>query len=537
MNAILTLPKSRLLSSVFGLLASAALFTTVATTHAADPKELVALNAKLAPKTVTSATSTEIANAVKSFATVNPTNLDVGKIAGYALQLAGSNALDVGTQIAAAFSGMFPITVGGKPVTQDQFAINAVKTAGSGKTPNLTQVPGFTAGLYVDATGALAAGFAIKVKGTKGAAGAAIQGGASQIATEAAKEAFAIDSTNPTSVNGKALSSVVQDVAKGVAATVADGNVTAFTNTLVGAGSSFKILLKIIPGIVAGKPTFAGAITQASFTVAPYAAQGSASPIVKGAATLAKSIGALADIEQVQKVGAVIAAQIPLLNTPGKPTTPNIKLSAATSIISTLAKAIAAKPYATLIGGRGTDPLLGVGASDVLVHNSEKADELGELAAYFISALSTSAEFTATKVAGGVTVAASADKIVAGILKAVIGGAKIATGKVVATIPTAPTKQDVLDYTKLMAVYVAGSVALTVSNLPASTADQIAWKASIAAALNKAGFAKSLSSANEQAVKDAITLGLTGSTSGRFENGFDVATGALTDPETNIRNF
>ena len=516
MNATLTYPSRsnspQIWRPLFGMLASVVLLSS-GTSAFAGAGEFTALNEKLGGSKlvnkVATATSAELASAVLFFTNPvnNPKKLNPGAIAGEALKGAGSNALDAGTQIAAAVSGAFPITYGTKTLDKTQFATFAIKTTGTGKGATVAQVPALTVGLF-NSTEAVS--LAILVKGTKGAAGAVIQGGASQLASDALKSTYANDR-----LAAKDFSAVVQDVAKGVAATVADP--IAFTNALVSAPANAKILLKIIPGIVAGKPTNAGAITNAALTNPTYSTLGAKSPIIAGAATLAKTVGAVADIEQIQKVGAAIAAQIPIVTTiAGKPV-PNIKLSKASSIVATLAKAIAAKPFASLLGGKGTDPALAT-ADAALVKNSEKADELGELAAYFINAIIPSAELTSSKDPG---------KIIAGLLKAVIGGGKLGDKT------TKPTKDDIAKYTALMAQYVAGSVALTVSNLPAG-----ALKTSITAALTKAGFAKGLAGAsNEASITAAINLGLTGVTGGRFENGFDVVTGALTDPETNSRNF
>lgn len=497
----------RFVRTALGLIAAAS-FISAGPSAFAGKAELTILEAQLG-KPVGTATSDELAAAVVAIAQANTSKKNPGVIAGEALRGAGSAALDAGEKISAAVLAAFPTTIpfGTKTLSKNDFAAAAIKTTGSGKPITLVQVPDFAAGFFTEATVNETKPLAILVKGTKGAAGAVIQGGASLITTDANKAIFARDA-----VADKAFSSVIQDVTKGVAVTVTD--IVGFTDALVSAPANAKNLLKIIPGIAAGQPTAAGAIVTEAFENPLYAPQGSKSPIVKGASTLAKTIGALADIEQIQKVGEAIAKQIPITTLQGTKQVPNIKLSQATGIASTLAKAIAAKPFAAT-GANRTD---------------NKADELGELAAYMISAMSTSAEFTATKVVKGVTVAANADKIVTGLLKAIVtGGKAIKTG----AGGTAPTKADVAAYLTKLASYVSGSVALTVSNLPAGPI-----KDSIIAALNKTGFAKGVAGAtNEAAVIAAITDGLAGGVGGRFENGFDVATGALTDPETNIRNF
>ncbi len=505
MTSILTTmrpPATILTRSAFGLIAAATLLAT-STSVFAGTKEITALNTQLAPKTIATATSTELRNAVVFFTvpTNNPGKLDPSVIAGEALK--GATTFDAGTEIAAGLAGVtFPVPFGTKTIAdRNTFAKVAIKTTGSGKGATLAQVAGFTQGLF---TAPQAIDLAKLVKGTKGAAGEVFKGGANQVADAGnAKANYLL----PALVD-KLFSAVLTDITKGVSATVGAGLSAAFTTAVVTPNVANKSIDKIITGIVAGKPTDAGVITDTALT-----GQNSLSVIGKAAGKLAKSIGAVADIEQIQKVGEAIAKNSIAIG--------GLKITTAKSIIGTLAKAIGAKPASGLIGGKGTDPLLAT-ADATLVKNSEKADELGELAAYFVNALITSAQFTALKDD------AARGKLIADLMKTVVTSGKLAD-KTKGVVK--PTVTDIANYTKLMGVYVAGSVSLTIGS---STLAQ-PLKDAIEAAVNKV--AKGLAGkGNDALVTAAITNGFDGTTGLSYENG-TIALSPLTDPETNTRNF
>jgi hypothetical protein len=500
-------------SAAVAFFASITLAAT-STSAFAGAAEYAALNEKLGgSKTVdvvATASASQLAAAISFFYTPanNPKKLNPAIIAGEALKR--SLLPNAGTVVAGTFPGSGNITYGTKVLQKNDFASFAIKTTATGAGLTVVAVPSFTAALV--ATDDEAKAIALLVKASKVAVGAVFQGRASELGSDALKQALA-----NAVLTDKNYSAAVVEIATGVATQVADP--VAYTRALVNNTLNAKNIVKIIPGIVAGKPTSAGVITAEALTNATYSTAGASSPIIKAAAALALSIGKVADIEQIQKVGQAIAAEIPKTTTVKGKAVPNIKLAASTTIVKTLAAAIAAKPFAAT-GANRTD---------------NKADELGELAAYFIKSLSTSAEFTATKVVKGVTVAVTADKIVATILKNVVAGGKAIK---VGAKGLPPTKADVDAYVTKLAAYVAGSVALTIKNLPAVTADQIAWKLSITNALTATAFAKSVAGAlNETAVKTAISTALNG-TSGptQYEDG-NIVIGAITDPETNTRTF
>ncbi len=507
MNALLTAnlpPTTRFARGLLGLAAAAVLLATSSSAFAGKA-EIDALNAQLAPKTIATATSQELANAVVFFTNPanNPKKLNPGTIAGEALK--GATTADAGTVIGAALAGVtFPVTFGTKTLTKDQYSTAAIKATASGKGATVAQVPGYTQALY---TPAQAVELAKLVKGTKKAPGAVLQGGASNIndadsAVETAAKATYLNGA----VSLKEFASAIQDISRGVAVTVDAGFSVLFTNTVVTANAGDKNVPKVITGIVEGKPTDAGAITDAALN-----GKAADSVIGKAVIGLSKTIGAVADIEQIQKVGEAMAKRSIV--------EAGAKITTAKTIITNLAKAIGAKPFASLIGGKGSDPLLAT-ADATLVKNSEKADELGELAAYFINALLPSTQFAALKDD------AARAKLIADLTKAVVTNGKLADKA------TKPTTADKDAYTKLLGVYVAGSVALTIG--ASSVTPEL--KTAVKAALDK--IAKGLAGkGNDQLVLDAIADAIDGTVAGnRFENG-TIALNPLTDPETNTKNF
>jgi hypothetical protein len=461
------------------LAAAALLLVTASVAHAGAPEIsalLTALRATTGNPTITlsQATSAQLSSAVIAAIQLN-VKLNPGTIAGEALKAAGSPAPDAGAQIASAILAQYPTSVpfGTKPLTLQLFATQAIKTTATGTGLTVAQVPGFSAAFY--ATDAEAIALAGLVKASKVAASAVLQGRASEEASDSAKLALA-----QAALLDKNLAALPQEVVTGVAAAIDPASVSSFTNALVTTPSNLKNVLKIIPGIVAGQPTSAGLILSTSFTALP----GAASPVVKGAAALAKSIGAVADIEQIQRVGAAIATQVG---------NGSIKYSGLAAIATTLAKAIVSKPLAV------------VGAN----RNANKVDELGELAAYMLSAVVTTPDFLKAP-----------DKNVVALIKAIVAGSKSATG---------PSVVDI-------ASYVTGSIARTVAALAAAGTISAAASNSIVALLNNPATAKSIGGAAlASIVTDAINQGLAGSNG--FENGTDTVTGGLTDAETNSRGL
>jgi len=285
-------------------------------------------------------------------------------VAGEALKGAGPNAIDAGAVFGAAFTGGAPAD---DVLAADRvaFLAAAAKTAGTGKGLNVTQILDVSAAFFTnDSAGSANARASAALAGSNVAKGAILGGHASELADDAAKTAFAI-----ASIADSKLKAAVQDISRYVGAEVTDAFADDFAVAVAIANPTAT--LKIAPGVAAGKPTFAGAITSALLTNATVGATARA-----GAVTLVKSVAAVADIEEIAKIAAAVSTSIGA-NVATKP----IKLSQAASITTTLAKAILAKPSSS------------VGANRI----ANKQDELGELAASIIRGLTTNADFTAKK--------------------------------------------------------------------------------------------------------------------------------------------
>lgn len=535
-------PKSLMRSAAVAFFATVT-FAVTSTSAFAGANELKALNAYLATLppagqvNAGNATSAALADAVifysTNVATNNPKKYSPAIIAGEALK--ASQNTDLGDVIGQKVKDtiVFPLNYGAaKAIDKATFATLTIKTAATGKGLTVAETPDFTAKLTLTDTEAklVAAG----VKASKVAVTAVLKGQSSNIATLAGKEAFA---TNV--LTDKTLTTVIKEATAGVASTVAAADAGAFTTFVLTNSDPLivKNVLKVIPGIATGIPTEAGRILENAFNIPAFASQNAKSPIVKGAATLAKDLSAIADIEQIEVIGQRIANQIStsVPGAPGKPNVPNLKLSTATAIVTTLAKAIAAKPYAD------------TGANSLV----NKADELGELAAYFIGALKDSPEFLATKTTGTTTVAVNASKAVLAIYKAVFTGAKLTPGKAGGF----PTATQISGYYADLAEYVSGSIALTIKSLAAN-----GLNANIVTALqqalgldNPAGTA--LGDKNLKAIaavlkipladiKTALAAGNAASPdSPSYENGTQTGPGepgglgGLVDPETNARTL
>src|SRR5262249_40985425 len=140
-----------------------------------------------------------------------------------------------------------------------------------------------------------------------------------------------------------------------------------------------------------------------------------------------------------------------------------IKISQAATVAKTLAVAIVSKPTGVNLTQFGFDAN----------RPDNKADELGELAAYMLSAIATNADFLAK----------GADKTVIAILKSIVGAA---TTKAKGVTP--------LDAASLLQVakYVGGSVGLTVQNASFPVAIKAAVTAALTNTKNTDPIAKSL---------------------------------------------
>lgn len=460
-------------SAVCGLVATVALFSTT-TSGFAGTKEADAVRAALLPPGTTyqTATAAQLVAAVNTAAGTKPKGVFLGE----ALRNA---TLDVGAGLAAV------------PGTDLTIAAVAIKTAGSGKAPNVTNVPKF-AQAFTSGDKTKSISLAEAVRSSKAGAGAVLGGFALGAAVTDADRLTLLNSS-------KKLLPAVQQIAQFVGATAL--NPVTFAN--LGATADSKNAVKIVTGVSAGNPTRAGDIVQ-----------GSKSLVASKAALFAKGVGAVIDIEQVQKVGEALASAV-------------AKSSALLQVTAALGKAIASKPT-TMLGSITDTTVDGSGnPNDSSYRNrlSNKVDELGELAAYSLNAAKLLPDFADGK---------KGSRLAFGLISSIVKSAKLSLAAAKKAGTPVPDLQAVLSY-------VYGSVVLTLKALPASAgitqalADLNTVKnlKGLAALDGKAGLTES----SLQALFSAATLVGT-----RFENGTVALTNGaggvgLTDPETNTRSF
>ena len=466
-------------SVLLGAIASVALFS--ATTPAfAGTKEADAVRLALPPGvTFLTATGAQLSAAVTTAAGTKPKGVFLGEALRNATQ-------DVGAGLAAG-------------ITDPKVAAAAIKTAGSGKTPNVTNVPNFsrqfTAGVKT-ATIALAE----LVTSTKAGVGAVLGGFASSLPASVAGDTERLTLLN----SSRKLLASVQQIAQFVG--VSAFNPVTFASQ--GATADSKNAVKILTGVSAAKPTQAGAIVEGSKTL-----------VASKAALFAKGVGAVVDIEQVQKVGVALASVV-------------TKSSALIQVAGALGKAIAAKPTTTL--GSLTNPAADGSAtpSNVDYRNrlSNKVDELGELAAYMLNAgkVANLADFADGK---------KASKFAFGLISSIVKSAKLSAASAAKAGTPVPDLSAILSY-------VYGSVVLTLKgyivppipggiNAALTDLNDPSKLKGLAGLDGKTG----LDVAGLQGLWLAATVAGT-----RFENGGVAQTTGvgginLTDPETNTRSF
>ena len=432
----------------------------------AGKNEVNALNAALSPQTIQTATGDQLAAAVVTVINGNAL-FKPGVVAGEALKGAGSNAPDAGGKIATATLPL-PIVAADKI----KFAAAAVKTTGTGTGTNVAQVPSFVQ-LIVD-TDADAFAIATKVKAVTSGVGATIGGRALDLTTDAAKLALA-----DAALKNSNLVASAQSISQFVGVTVADSDQFAHDLSV----ANVKQTLKIAPGVTAADPTNAGVIVT-SIVNEPLLVT-----VLKKAASLAKGVSKVADIEEVVHVGQAIGAKI------GSGAVP---ISQVNAIVKALVQGINAKPFAA----SGSNRL------------DNHADEIGEIGAYFVNAISTNSAFTGTSAAAG----KKAGKLVVNLLKTIV---KTSKSKL------APTLQG------LEAPDVSGSVALTIKSLNLNTTMAAAIKAALtnsktAKKIGGAALAPSIAAAILEVYNAAGDVT-------KYENG-TIPAGAVNDPETDIRN-
>jgi hypothetical protein len=413
---------------------------------------------------ISTATSQQLADAVVAVISgVGFQQSKVGVVIGEALKGAGNNAPDAGEAIA---NSVLPLII----ATKESAAALAVRTAGTGGNANVSQVGGFASVIATSNTEAIS--IAAAARQTRSGQGAFLAGFASTLADDSAR----VSLTNAALADQR-ISPASREVGMFLAETAEDPAAFALAVSL----ANTKLSPKFVPGVVAGAPTDAGEIMNSVL-------QSTAIPqLKKQIATVARKVGAVADIEEVQKVGNAIGLQI---------RAGTIKLGQAAGITKTLAQAIARKPVGS---GLPSDPN----------RVANKRDEIGELAAYMLGGIFGSTALTAQ----------NAGKIVLNVLRSAVNGSK-AGG---AALSLSEVAADV-----------AGSVAFTVaqSTLPTDVKTAIQTRLTSQKTANQIA-----GQANGNLLLVVMQDAFNGVNTARFEDGNDTSTGAINDPETDVRNF
>jgi hypothetical protein len=431
--------------SVLAITAAAALsFSVFSPTAEALPlkptKEYLALKAQLPTGVeVDTATPAQLAQAVTD-AILDPLNarLKPGNIAGEALKYAGTNGQDGGDEIGAALITTF----GGDDLLA---ARDAIKRAGAGKDINVSLVPEFSTQFFNTNPDAYKLGKL--VSSTKVGVGAVIAGRSIQIDQDGAlneaqqftaQVALVNGALAPTKSNGGNLKAAALEITKSVVAEVdaqagGTGNTAAFTLLVAKEPINIALAAKIGTGGVAGDPLNGGPIVDTLLN------ENSLPKLKSGIASFAKSVGAVADIEEISEIAVAIGNQMTI----GLGTTTAIKISAAKAVVTALAKAIVAKSTTA-------DP----------IRNSptNKRDELGEVAAFMVGHMLNAATIGG---ANGGRPQVTAKNAGAKILGVILGAVNAAKGAKVASANGA-------SFYGNTAADVAGSVAETLERMQAA---------------------------------------------------------------------
>jgi hypothetical protein len=445
-------------------IAVGSLFLISSEVQAKDTKELAALKASATALSLSfgNLTDAELAQVLTKAITDNA-KLNPASLTGEALKVASPNLVDPGSEVADAIDALPQFTA-----DKSKFIGAAAVRAAGGAGANAANIPDFSAFLITtDADSLAAAKAAIK---SKTAAGAIIGGRASQVADPAA-----ITFANTALADPKlkaAATAISQYVIAESATPVSDVQSLANTN--------LKLLTKIVPGAVAGSPLSASDIVDSLLT--QTTTQASAA---KAASTLAKSIGLVADTEEVQQVGVEIAERM-------VSATPLIKLSKLNSIAKALVKGIINNPK----------PTATVGLDNQL-------DEIGEVAAYMLNAVSSATVFDDPK-----------------------KGPKTVISFVKTLVKTAKKKGDKpAVFQKAAAQDIAGSVVETLQSLGVAVVADILTKLQDPKTANKIGGKK---------IGPSVGLGITEATGtlfpNKYEDGTNVNLGTVNEPTTDNRN-
>ncbi len=442
---------------------------------------------------------------------------EVAIVAGEALKAAGPSATNAGTVFATAITNPAnSTTFAAITPNLSGFAALAAKTSGTGKGANELQIPDLTAGLFASLgagsdAAVMSAAIASKSKQGAGAilGGGAIIDGTDQKATDLANGALLV----------KTLAGSAQYIAQYIAAEVNDSAAFAVNVAQGSDPLKFKFAISVAVGAAAGDSTNAGNIlhsllgekillpngTLGDPTVTSVQA-GLIQKLDKSITSVAKSMSAVADIEEVQKMGNAIGQQI---------ASGAVKLSVANGIAKTLVSAVMNKPEIDVFG-------------NVINRNgdSNKADEIAEVAAYLVSGFLGSPDLN-VKLIG----TAKKDATAAKDLLAIITTA----------VKVKPNKKIGGPLPDTFAADVAGSVALTVLNAPTGTGlGQIPQeiKDAFKALMQDPNTAKKIDK-NVIGTIQSVIAGVYNGDAGTIhslEDGNSVA-GAVSDPETDLHPF
>jgi hypothetical protein len=448
------------------------------TTAQAGQKEVNALIAALNGATLENATASQLAAAVVSAINANP-NLKPGVIAGEALK--GPNA--DGALIADSASGITSVSAALDRFIGDAAVTAATKTTKTGLAANGAQVPDFAGELITTDEGAQAA--ASRATKSKTAVGLIIQGHAANLASDAAKLSLA-----NSSIALPKLKPAVKDIARGASVDVADPGAFATGITVAATGGQ---VTNVAVGVTAQNPTFANDIVSDLVTNAT-----TGTVAKKNAAKIAKNAGLVADLEQLQLMSVTLGGQV---------TTKQVN-----SVGKALVKAVSGRPTATTGVNRDVN----------------KADELGEIAAYYLAAVLQNPALQPTLIA---TNPKNAVNVVFNLAKTLFQAAKVsvknggyATSNALQTLMATGNS----DF--------AGSFALTLNALNQQNVISTTLLDAIQAKLTTS---KSLRAIGGKTFEPSLLAGFNAgfdanpATETRFEDG---TTGNVIDPETDTRN-
>jgi hypothetical protein len=423
--------------------------------------------------TIQTATAANLSTATLA-AIDDPANkkLSPTSIAGEALRGAGDD--NFGTVFGSAAFASGSTRISDKP----KFAGGAAVSASTGKTANPTLVPDFAA--QFAATNDEAQTIANFAKKSTTAIGAVLGGRAQEVS--AAERINLANTALVTKQTKKAAQQIAQYVSDPSAN---DTEAALFAVTVAVANKSF--IQKVAVGTTISNPDAADLIIDGLFVSSASA------DALKIAPKLAKGVGVVADIEQIQLMAISFGGKV--------------SSKQANSTAKALIQGISARDPKSAANGPGELSLV------------NKADEVGEVAAYFLAAL----ERDNTAVQGTFTNAKSAANLVFKLVKTMFKAAKIKT------IKGTQTSKDLQNQLLALQGNFAASIGFTLANMGLDPAVLQA----ITDKLNKS--AKSIAGgANATTLQAQFTAGFTGTPANGFESGVDL--GNMIDPETDFRN-